>query len=357
MKPAAFALIGAGYRAAYFARIARALPEHFRVTSVLARGGERSAAFARRFGLHENSSLDELLAEKPDFVVLSVSRGALHPLLMDLLKQGIPVLCETPPGETTEELAELWALARSTGARVQVAEQYFLQPLYAAWYEAIRLGLIGPVQNISLSALHGYHGVSIIRRFLGAGMAPCAIHGKRYGFSAVKTSSREGLCFDGSVTDYGRDRLELVFDTGQAAFYDFAGIQYHSFIRTRQLNVQGLRGEIDDLVIRRLNSDNQPLEESLHRVDLGIYNGREFAHEAIMLGERQLYRSPFPNARLNDDELALASCLSGMQAYLREGKPFYPLEEALQDSYLSLLMDQALENPLSVVRSKAMPWH
>jgi predicted dehydrogenase len=357
-KRISYALIGSGWRAEFYIRIAQLLPERFVLTSVLVRDPQKGQAFSHKFGVPVVDTLDALLKTGPDFVVLSIKRGYVTDMLIELIRRGVPVLSETPPGESDEALTKLWSVSSKTKAKVQVAEQYFVQPLYAAWYQTIQDGLIGKVGNISISSLHGYHGVSIIRRYLGTGMQGCSIYGKRYAFDVTETSGREGMCFDGSVFSCNRDKLTFEFDKGGVAFFDFSDpAQYHSFIRTRQLNVQGDRGEIDDLTIRYLSAENVPVTTDLNRIDFGIYNNHEWSHFAIMLAERFLYRTPFINARLNDDEIAVATCLKGMGHYVETGEDFYSLRDAIQDMYLCLRMDEALKNPLKVVRTKMMPWH
>ena len=108
--------------------------------------------------------------------------------------------------------------------------------------------------------------------------------------------------------------------------------------------------------MRYLDADNRPVEQSLRRVDLGVWNNQEWSHEGIFLGDRALYTTPLPGARLNDDELAVATGLLLMHRHVTEGTPCYPLAEALQDTYLSLKMDEALAKPLTVVRTERMPW-
>ena len=51
------------------------------------------------------------------------------------------------------------------------------------------------VENINISSLHGYHGASIIRQFLGTGFENCRIYGKRYWFDVTETYGREGMVF------------------------------------------------------------------------------------------------------------------------------------------------------------------
>lgn len=357
MSKIKFGLIGSGWRAEFYIRIAKALPERFELTGVLIRSREKGEAFARKFGVNVVQSLDELMKGEPDFVVLSVKRGIVTDYLIDIFKKRIPVLCETPPGETVEALEELWEQANQYNARIQIAEQYFVQPLYAAWLKVIQDGKLGEISNINLSSLHGYHGVSIIRKYLNAGFENCMIYGKRFSFDVTETYGREGMDFDGKIFSCTRDRLTLEFDHGKVAFFDFSDpAQYHSFIRTRQLTVQGVRGEIDDLTVRYLTSDNVPVTQELNRIDLGKYNNQEWSHNGIMLGEEFVYRNPFTNARLNDDEIAVSTCLDRMGEYLATGTEFYSLKEALQDTYISLMMDTALKNPNQEVRTSTRVW-
>lgn len=357
MNKKRFVLIGSGWRAEFYIRIAKALPAQFDLAGVMIRDAGKGRDFAGRFGVTVVNSLEELLALKPDYAVLSIARGHVPPVLESLFKTGLPVLCETPPAESVDELNQLWKSASGHKAKIQVAEQYFLQPLYAAWEAALREGLLGEVQNINLSALHGYHGVSIIRRYLNTGFQNCSLHGKRYHFSVIDTLGREGLIQNGGEHRYQRDRLSLEFEGGRVAFFDFADpAQYHSLLRTRQLTVQGLRGEIDDLSIRYLTAEGYAVTQSLQRVDFGPYNNQEWSHYGLFLGERLLYASPLFGARLNDDELAVASCLLKMGDYLDTGVEFYPLREALQDSYLALEMERALQNPCVPITTKTQSW-
>jgi hypothetical protein len=59
---------------------------------------------------------------------------------------------------------------------------------------------------------------------------------------------------------------------------------------------------------------------------------------------------------LNDDEIAVATCMLLMSEYLTTGKEFYSLQEALQDTYISLMMDEALKNPNQEVKTSTQIW-
>lgn len=352
-----YGLIGSGWRAEFYIRIAKLVPEKFELTSVLIRDFEKGKIFTEKFNVKVVNSLEGLMADEPEFVVMAIKRGVVSDYLLKLFEKNIPVLSETPPGETEVDLLNLWNEYKKYNSKVQVAEQYFMQPLYAAWQKAINDGKLGEVQNINVSSLHGYHGVSMIRKYLDVNFKNCTMYGKRYWFDVTETLGREGMRFDGEVASCSRDRLTMEFENGKVAFFDFSDpAQYHSFIRTRQLNIQGTRGEIDDLTIRYLTPENISVTQELNRIDRGIYNNQEWSHYAIMLGEEFLYKSPFFGLRMNDDEIAVASCLLGMSEYLKKGKEFYSLKDALQDMYFCIKMDEAYENPNKKITTETQPW-
>ncbi len=357
LKRIRFGLIGSGWRAEFYIRIAKMLPDYFELISVLIRDVKKGQIFAQKHNVNVVDTIDKLIDANVDYIVVSINSDYTYSMLEQLLEKQIPILCETPPATTTSALNSLWEKAQKNDARIQVAEQYFLQPLYAAWGSAIDQGMIGQVENVNISALHGYHGISIIRKYLNVSFQNCTITGKRYKFHVVDTIGREGLVQNGENKEYDRDRCVLEFENGCVAFFDFSSpVQYHSLIRTRHLNVQGTRGEIDDLTIRYLTKDNRAVMQQLNRLDFGVYNNQEWSHYGLFLGETQLYESPFFSARLNDDELAVASCMQKMGHYVETGEAFYSLQEALQDAYLANEMDTAIHHPDTVIQTHTQSW-
>ena len=72
--------------------------------------------------------------------------------------------------------------------------------------------------------------------------------------------------------------------------------------------------------------------------------------------KNSIYKNPFKNARFNDDEIAVATCMMKMGEYVKTGQEFYSLREALQDMYISLKMDEALANPNKEIRTETQIW-
>jgi hypothetical protein len=72
------------------------------------------------------------------------------------------------------------------------------------------------------------------------------------------------------------------------------------------------------------------------------------ALRGIQAGEEWVYRNPLEGAALTDDEIAVGDCLIRMAGAVRNGAPFYPVEEGMQDHYLYLKMQEALKTGTSV---------
>lgn len=168
------------------------------------------------------------------------------------------------------------------------------------------------------------------------------------------TDSRDGIKTEGEVVFADRSRYTIEFESGKVAFYDFASnVQYRSKIRTRHLNIQGVRGEMDDDIVRSLTKDNQPLVQTF-QVTQDI---NTLSTYSVNLGGECLYSNPFARERLTDDEVAMLRCLLGMKEYLLTGNSFYTFAEGCQDNYFFLVMQEALKQPLAAIKTEVQPWN
>jgi predicted dehydrogenase len=341
MRPIEFGIVGAGWRSEFYLRIARALPERFRITGVVVRNPEKREPFEKAWGVRVCADPDELLRTSPSFVVTSVSWASNPVLLKELSERGMPTLSETPPAPDLQGLREVSALTRK-GARIQVAEQYWAQPHHQACSALIEKGLIGRPTHAQVSVAHGYHGISLIRRFLGIGFEPPKISGKRFSAPIVAGAGRQGPPEREQIRDSDQDIIFL--DWGdRLGVLDFTGDQYFGWIRNRRVLIRGERGEILNDTIHYLKDFRTPIALALRRDVTGANGNLEgFSLRGIQAGDEWVYSNPFASARLSDDEIAIATCLARMDQYVRTGEEFYPLAEACQDHYLNLICQEAL---------------
>jgi len=355
MQPVDFAVIGNGWRAEFFLRIADLLPDRFRVCALLGRRRERAEAVAARFGVPVVDDLGGLAAQAPRFVVTTVPWAANPALIGELLERKMVVLSETPPAPDLDGLLALWERVQRHDGRVQVAEQVWLRPHHQAQLALCRDDVLGRVNQAQVSVAHGYHGISLLRRMLDVGREPCRISARRFTAPMVAGAGRAGppereelidSQQDFGFFDYG-DRLGLL---------DFTGEQYFGWIRDERLLLRGERGELRDHELAYLADFRTPVRQRLVRHEngrCGDLQGKWLA--GYQCGDRWLWRNRYPGAPLSDDELAITALLDGCVAWLDGGPEIYSLADGCHDHYLNLLWQQAIASATDV-QSETMPW-
>ena len=350
-----FAIAGGGWRTGAYLNIAAAMPDRFKIGGMFVRNAEKGAAIEAARGVRTFRTLEDTISvAQPDFVVTSLS-WPVNPVFIDaLVAAGMPVLSETPPAPDLEGLRAVFAHVQN-GAKIQVAEQYNFQPFNAARIELARSGRLGTISQAQVSISHGYHGISIIRRLLGIGFEDCTMSGRTFSSDLIEGPDRDGPPKSES-TRPSRQQLAC-FDWGdRLGVFDFTGDQYFSWIRNERLLVRGERGEIINEHATWLADYLTPISADFIRREAGQCGNLEGKHlKGYLLGGDWIYVNPCGDARLADDEIAIATSLMGMADYLNGGKEVYSLADACQDHYLSLLAAEAIENGTTVT-SERQPW-
>ncbi|MCR4622520.1 MAG: Gfo/Idh/MocA family oxidoreductase [Clostridiales bacterium] len=347
-----YIIVGSGYRAEYFGRIAAAHPGLFRAL-FLCRSQEKAEKMTADTGIPATLSESECCCFRPDFAVIAVDRAHIFQVAEEWINKGFPVLAETPVGETPEQLLKLWELEKQ-GAKVVCSEQYHRQPVLMNALSAISEGLIGTPSSAYVSLAHEYHAASLIRKalLLPAGES-FTIRAMTQKNSLVRTDSRETAYWDGKETEVSRDAALITFASGRFAVYDFCAAQYRSFIRSKHLTVRGSRGEVSDASLAFVNAAGAPewrllnadIPEKYRVLDTQALRDRRRVPLAGLTGDTA------------QDEFAIASLLLDMGGYINGGPSPYPLKEALEDAYFTVKLKEALSSPYVPVCSERMPWH
>lgn len=331
-----YVIVGSGYRAEYFGRIARTWPGLFRAC-YLCRSEEKAARMRAGSGAEAVLTAKEAMAFKPDFIVVAVDRRHVADVAEEWIGHGFPVVTETPVGDTEEKLLRLGALAER-GAKIVCCEQYHRYPILAAGLEAVRQGAIGTPQSAYISLAHDYHAASLLRRALMIGRERYEMRCFHRVSPAVNTDSRYEAIVDGSMTEEVRDQVLIDFESGKTAIYDFAPLQYRSYIRSRHFTVRGDRGEWNDTTIYGLDGQNTPCRTALIPEIPKQYRVLDTQYL------RDLRKTWRPELFLEtlQDEYAIATILLDMAGYLRGGESPYPLWEAVEDARFWLRLNAAV---------------
>ncbi|MCH5343920.1 MAG: Gfo/Idh/MocA family oxidoreductase [Acetatifactor sp.] len=364
MEKYRFIIVGSGWRSLYYVRIAKALPQHFELCAMLCRTQEKADKMASENGIYTTTSVEECVGMKPDFVVVVVNKASIADVSKEWMARGVTVLCETPASLELTTLKELWAL-KEQGGKLSVAEQYTRYPIYQALLKILDRGLIGDPYAAVVSLAHEYHGASLIRAFLKEGMTPFQVMGKTYSFPTAETMSRYEQFTDGRLADKKRTAAVFEFADGKVVFYDFDSEQYRSPIRHNYVNVRGARGELRDESFFYLDDRNLPTGGTLVVSRRGITVPEENNPNLCQIEEitgityqgEDVYTPPFGLCGLPSDETAIAQIMFDTGAYARgEKKLDYSLENALQDAYMAILLQQATISG-QTIKSEEQPWH
>lgn len=341
MSPFRFAVVGSGWRAEYFFRIAAARPDRFEIPGVLVRRDAEVDRLSSEHGLAAVTDPDRIDELEPDFVVVATSATANVDVCEQLVRRGHAVLLETPAGVDDAQFDRLGALA-ATGARVQVAEQYQFQPLLAARLAIVRSGRLGPITSARISVAHEYHGVALLRAALGVGVGTFSVQAHVHHSSITRGPDRGGPPDIDELVPSTEVVATIDFD-GRLGLYDWTDDQYFSWIRSLRFVVRGERGEIDGDTVRYLDNAGEPVEQTLHRWDTGRVGNLEApGHRGYLLGDDWIYRNPFPTTRWSDDEIAVATLLDKMAAYVAHGTEFYALAEGVHDARVAAAIRTAV---------------
>ncbi len=350
-----FAVVGAGWRTDFFLRVAEAI-HGMEVCGVVARKPERAAEIEADWNVPCFTSVTELLQDsKPGFVISSVTAEAMPDVCLELADRDVAILAETPPAPSHESLVSLYRDLVAANARIQVAEQYWAQPLHAARQAIVDAGILGTTNQVHMSVCHGYHAMSLIRRLLGVGHETATIRGQRFRSQVIAGPDRSGPPDDENVVDVATDYAFLDFGD-RLGIYEFCLPQYRSWIRGQRVNVRGERGEIIDDRVTYLKDPITPITANLVRHEAGRDGNLEGFHlKGIQYLDEWVYVNEFAPARLSDEEIAVARCLQDMTRYVNNGTEFYSLADGCQDQYLALTCLRAIENG-ETIRTEPQPW-
>jgi predicted dehydrogenase len=351
--PIRYAIVGRGWRAQFFLRLAALMPDRLAVTAVVTRDEAGAKSVRQQWSVPASTDFASLKGS--DFVITSVPWQTNPGMIEALVGAGHRVLSETPPAPDADGLRQLWANV-GAGERVQVAEQYLLLPDHAARLTAVHGGIIGAPTSAQVSSTHLYHAVSMIRGMLSVGCEPATVRASVFTAPLADPMTPAGWTDDVTPKPAKTTIATLDFD-GRMGLYDFTDNQWWNMLRARRIVVRGSNGELVDDRITRLVDARTPVESSLRRRQVGRdlnLEGADLDH--ISLDGAVIYKNPFFGARLSDEDIAIASILEATGRWARGSAPApYPLAQACQDHLLSLAIEESVRTDRPV-RTEVEPW-
>ncbi len=359
------AIVGTSKRSEYmYANIIRGMGDELELVAVWGRSESSAARLGTALGVPAYTDLSALVREKkPDLAIVSVAYSANGEVALAAVEAGLSILTETPIAHDLAQADRIIAAAARNGVKIEVAEQFHRRPLEQIKLKLIELGLFGRVySSFNDFAGHGYHGVSVMRSYLGFDAVPVKVTGTvreyplaaHYGMISGKTEPRTETQEHGMVE----------FSDGRIGVFHWTNIGYDSALRwwrsSRFLAEKGMgvsigyHTEIDER-LTLLNPGGRgeraiTIEREWERCDGGalvaVHAYTADAEHPVVTWENPFGRRARGwNPQWHDDEIGVAGCLKSLIDAVRNGgEPNYGARQARLDQEIILAIRQSSAN-------------
>ena len=179
-QPLRIAIIGTAKRSDYlYGPLIKAMPDEVELVSVWGRSAESVERLGKSLGVPAYTDMDKLIRETaPEIGIVSVGYHANGEVGLMAVQAGLHVLLETPIAHKLSEADAIIAAAKERGLKIEIAEQFHRRPMEQVKLKLLESGLFGRVHSsFSDFAGHGYHGVSVMRSYLGFDAKPVQVTG------------------------------------------------------------------------------------------------------------------------------------------------------------------------------------
>jgi predicted dehydrogenase len=349
-----FAIIGTGKRSDYlYAPLLSILKEDVEFVGVWGRSEKKARELGEKYHVPWFTDLDHLRNDlKLDAVIVSVANPANGAIGRRVIELGLHTLLETPIANSLDDADVIIKGAEAANLKVEVAEQYYRRPIERLKRKLIDAGVFGRILVAYNDFMgHGYHGMSLIRSYIGFDEPLVSINGTSAKFPVDPHYAWI------SQTHASRDEewqhAILRFANGALGFFNWSSIAYDSPLRwQRSTRFFAERGMAHDDRLTTLTSngkDPQPIEIRRFFHNVG---GMETLTELVALTSPEIvWRNPFRAYYMDDEMIAGADCLMSLVKAIREDTmaEYGPLQARL-DQELTLAMHESARNSGASVR-------
>jgi predicted dehydrogenase len=361
-RPLRVAIIGTAARSDYlYGPILQALPEEVELVAVWGRSEGSARRLGETLAAPWYTDLNKLVRDTaPDIGIVSVAYGANGEVGLAAVEAGLHVLLETPIAHKLAEADAIIAAAKARGRKIEVAEQFHRRPLEQIKLVLIRSGLFGRVHSsFSDFAGHGYHGISVMRSYLGFDAQPVQVTGAVQEYPLAAQWARLSDTHGPRTEEQEHGLIE--FEGGQLGIFHWTSVGYDSplrwwrssrFLAERGMGITvGVNLEVQEWLTLLAPGGEAPrfvtLERRWERNDGGALIAM-VAHTGDPDQPIVRWDNPFRPTRKghgvqwHDDEIGVAGCLLSLVDAVRKGtEPTYGPLQARLDQELILAIRQS----------------
>ncbi len=361
--PLRVAIIGTAKRSDYlYGPILQALPELVTLVSVWGRSEDSARRLGESLNVPWYTDLEKLVRETdPQIGVVSVTYSANGEVGLMAVEAGLHVLLETPIAHKLSEADAIIQAAAQRGLKIEVAEQFHRRPLEQIKLKMIEAGLFGQVySSFNDFAGHGYHGVSVMRSYLGFDATPVQVSGAVRQYDLASHWSRIGNKTSARAETQEHGLIE--YDDGRLGIFHWTSVGYDSPLRwwrsSRFLAEKGMGITVGvgldvEERLSLLSADGEaPLfvtvERRWERVDGGgliamLAHTGDPTHATIRWDNPFRAQKQGHGVQWHDDEIGVAGCLLSLVEAVRSGgEPTYgPLQARLDQEIIVAIRESS----------------
>jgi predicted dehydrogenase len=287
------------------------------------------------------TDLEQMQAEvRPEAAVVSVAYAANGEVGRRVVELGLHALLETPIAHDLADADAIISGAAARGLKIEVAEQYYRRPVERIKRALIQAGIFGKVLTACNDFMgHGYHGVSLIRSYIGFEVPVISVNGVTAQFSVAPHYAWISRTYGQREEQW--EHAVLRFADGRLGFFNWSSIAYDSPLRwlrsTRFFAEKGMALGDQLTLITPDGKDPQPIhiERRFHNV-----GGMETLSELVVHANPEIvWRNPFRGYHMDDEMISVADCLMSLVRAIRENTaPEYGPLQARTDQAVTLAM-------------------
>jgi predicted dehydrogenase len=232
VEPVRVAIIGTAARSDYlYGPLLKAMGPEITLVAVWGRREEPARHLGQGLGVPWYTNLDQLVRETdPHIGIVSVAYHANGQVGLMAVEHNLHVLLETPIAHHLDEADAIITAAAERNLKIEVAEQFHRRPLEQIKLRLLDSGLFGRVHtSFNDFSGHGYHGISVMRSYLGFEAEPVRVTGQVKEYELAAHWSRLA-----GTTGPRRETQEhglIEFKSGQLGIFHWTDVGYDSALR------------------------------------------------------------------------------------------------------------------------------
>ena len=283
--------------------------------------------------------------EKPDICSIVITPGQTHIPGVLCSQHGVSYCTETPINSDLKLADQMIDAAKEHGTKLEVNENYYRRPSERIKRAMILEGIFGKV-NAAYNDFrgHGYHGIGLLRSYVGFDNEPVQVYGFRKDFKVQDHVWRKGQPRRKNE-DWQHSVIE--FADGAVGIFNFTSLSYGSPLRgfngTKFYAERGMCFR-DEAVILNEDADEQRTINITRKTN-NVHGYETLAALTADTHPEVVWENPLQNYPLSDGEITVASELMSLANAVRnDTEPEYGAYNGRKDREIDLAMARSWSN-------------